>query len=101
MFIKKSKCSFVQSKVEYLGHLISAKGVETDTKKVEVIAVRPIPKTIKELRSYLGLTGYYRKFIPNYALICKPSHDILKKGNVAKKQTLAWSESAQDFETLT
>ena len=79
MFIKESKCFFVQPKVEYLGHLNSGKGVETDPKKVEAVANWPVPKTIKDLLSFLGLTGYYRKFIPHYALICKPLHELLKK----------------------
>lgn len=87
MYAKASKCSFVIDKVEYLGHSISAAGVETDPKKVEAVAKWPVPKTLKELRS--------RKFVKNYASICKPLHELLKHGN------FSWNTEAQmAFETL-
>ena len=89
MYLKESKCSFAQPKVEYLGHDISAEGVETDPRKIEVISKWSVPKTIKELRSFLGLTGYYRKFIPGYATISKPMADLLKKG------AFSWNEQAE------
>lgn len=63
MYTKESKCSFVRDRIEYLGHYISSKGVEPDPRKVETILNWPIPKAVTELRSFLGLTGYYRKCI--------------------------------------
>ena len=63
MYIKESKCSFMQSKVEYLGHSISASGVETDPRKVAEVAKWHRPQKIKELKSFLGLTGYYKSFV--------------------------------------
>jgi len=79
LFAKYSKCCFGMTRVEYLGYFISHKGVETDTKKIEVIAQWPEPKTQREVRSFLGLTGYHRRFIKGYALLSKAVTELLKK----------------------
>jgi len=63
LYAKLSKCFFGMTKVEYLGHFISGKGMETDPKKIEVIANWPEPKIQKDVRSFLCLAGYYRRFI--------------------------------------
>jgi hypothetical protein len=78
-YIKLSKCSFAQREVESLGHIISGAGVSTEASKVQVVQW-PQPSNLKELRGYLGLTGYYRKFIKNYGLLNRPLFDLLKKG---------------------
>ncbi|GKB84211.1 putative mitochondrial protein, partial [Tanacetum coccineum] len=65
--------------VEYLGHVIYVEGVDTDQSKIQVIKVWPVPKNIKQLRDFLGLIGYYRRFIKNYALIGQPLIALLKK----------------------
>lgn len=73
MYVKEIKSSFVMEKVDYLGHFISIPGVETDPKKVEAIVKWPVPKTVKEFRRFLGLTGYYRKFVKvmlSFANLC-------------------------------
>lgn len=80
MFAKESKCSFAVDKIEYLGHYISANGVETDPHKVSAGESWPVPKSVKELMSFLGLAGYYIKFVKHYSIISKPLIDLLKKG---------------------
>jgi hypothetical protein len=80
MFIKRSKCSFAQPQLEYLGHIIGAQGVATDPTKVKVVQEWPIPSTVKQVRSFLGLAGYYKKFIRQYGVISRPLSNLLKKG---------------------
>lgn len=63
LFAKKPKCRFGCKEVDYLGHIISEKGVCSDPGKIQATVDWPFPKTITSLRSYLGLTDYYRKFI--------------------------------------
>jgi len=68
---KLSKCSFGTTRVEHLRHFISATGISTDPRKIQAIQDWPIPTSVKELRSFLELAGYYRKFIKHYAMIVK------------------------------
>lgn len=75
--LKPSKCEFFKTNVKYLGHVVSNSGVETDPDKIDALASWPEPKNVKELRSFLGFTGYYRRFIKDYAKIAKPLNDLL------------------------
>jgi len=88
--VKLSKCRFAQESISYLGHVISAKGVGTDPTKVEVVHQCPQPADVKELRSFLGLAAYYRKFVRNFSIIARPLHDLLRKG-----QLFVWTEAHQ------
>jgi hypothetical protein len=78
--VKRSKCSFAQSSVSYLGHVVSKDGVATDPGKIQAISSWPVPCSLKDLRSFLGLAGYYRKFIHHFGVICQPLTQLLKKG---------------------
>lgn len=78
LFAKLSKCSFGLTKIDYLGHTISGHGVEMDNSKVQSVLDWPVPTSIKQLRGFLGLTGYYRRFIKNYAAIASPLTALLK-----------------------
>ena len=75
--LKGSKCEFFKRSVKYLGHVVSQNSVETDPEKIEALASWSEPHNIKTLRSFLGFTGYYRRFIRDYAKIVKPLNDPL------------------------
>jgi hypothetical protein len=78
--VKMSKCEFAQQSIAYLGHIISAAGVATDQSKIDTVRDWPAPVNVKELRSFLGLSGYYRKFVKNYGIISKTLTNFLRKG---------------------
>ena len=79
MYGKISKCEFFKEAVEYLGHIISSKGISTDPKKITTIQDWPQPKNIKELQSFLGLCNYYRRFILDYSKVAAPLTDLTHK----------------------
>lgn len=95
LYMKRSKCSFAQTQLEYLGHIISDHGVSTDPSKTKAMLHWPTPTNVTELRGFLGLTGYYRKFLKHYGLIAKPFTQLLKK------KMFQWDSVAQQaFEEL-
>ncbi|XP_042477683.1 uncharacterized mitochondrial protein AtMg00860-like, partial [Macadamia integrifolia] len=95
LFAKLSKCTFAQSSIEYLGHVISALRVEPDKTKVESMINWSELTNQKQLRGFLGLMGYYRRFIKGYAFVAAPLTDLLKK------EWFSWSHQAQEaFEML-
>jgi hypothetical protein len=95
LFLKQSKCAFGASEVEYLGHLVGKDGVRVDLKKIEAMQDEPHPKNLKSLCGFLGLTGYYHKFVKNYGNIATPLTALLKNNS------FTWTPTAsQDFQTL-
>jgi hypothetical protein len=74
------KCKFAFSNVEYLGHIVSADGIKPDPRKVEAAMNLLPPTTVTEIKSFLGLVGYYRRFIRNFSLIARPMNTLTQKG---------------------
>lgn len=89
----RKKYSFGCRKVEYLGHIISAEGVAMDPEKVSTVVDWPRPTTPREVRGFLGLTGYYRRFVREYGLIEKPLVSLLKK---EAPKPLVWTAAAEE-----
>ncbi|GFV62900.1 retrovirus-related Pol polyprotein from transposon 297 [Trichonephila clavipes] len=78
--LNKDKCHFARDKLKYLGLIISMKGIETDNSKVKAIAETKPPKNNKAVSKFLGMAGWYQKFISHYADICEPLYRLKKKG---------------------
>ena len=89
-FAKKSKCSFVVDRIEFLGFIVSRQGVSLDPKKVEAVKAWKVPTNLKELRSFLGMASYLRRSIEGFARKAAPMTDLLKKG------TFEWNPIAQE-----
>ena len=95
LFAKASKCEFRLEEILYLGHKISAKGVSVDEEKVKAIREWQKPKTLTQLRGFLGLCSYYRQFVKKFSKLASPLIDLTKKGN------FGWNGAAQEaFEEL-
>ena len=75
--LKRAKCSFMIPEVEYLGHSISAKGIQPVSGKVRAIRDAPRPQDVSLLHSFLGMLNYYGKFLPNLATLLRPLYDLL------------------------
>ena len=94
--MKRSKCDFFKSEIHYLGHLISPEGISPLPNKLDSIRHMPVPNSVKEIKQFLGLTGYYRKFVPRFADISRPLTTLTKKD--AKFE---WTSACQkSFELL-
>jgi hypothetical protein len=91
LYAKYSKCEFWIDKVPFLGHIISNGGISVDPAKVREIVAWKIPSTVTRIRSFLGLAGYYRRFIKGFSKISKPMNSLLEKG-----KEFNWSWEYQD-----
>lgn len=85
---KEEQIRFFQSTIEYLGHVVTGRGVMEDLTKIDAMNQWPRPKTLKQIRGFLGITGYYRRFVAHYATIAAPLTELLKK------DTFHWTETA-------
>lgn len=79
LFVKMLKCKFACGEIDYLGHLISAQRVWADPSKLQVMLEWPLPKSLKALKGFLDLMGYYQKFIKGYGMLATPQ-PTKKKG---------------------
>ena len=77
--IQPDKCVFATDQVENLGHICTPQGIRPDPKKVRAIKEYPIPKTVKDIRSFVGLAGYYRRHVPDFARLAQPLTNLTKK----------------------
>ena len=96
LYAKFNKCEFWLDQVVFLGHIVSGEGIKVDSKKIEAVLNWEPPKNVPELRSFLGLAGYYRRFVKGFSIIATPLTKILRK-HVEYK----WTEACQSsFEQL-
>ena len=94
--MKRSKCDFFKSEIHYLGHLISPEGISPLPNKLDSIKHMPVLNSVKEIKQFLGLTGYYRKFVPRFADISRPLTTLMKKDT-----KFEWTPACQkSFELL-
>jgi len=95
--LRPEKCHFAKTHVTYLGHIISRKGISPDRAKLTAVANYPAPQNNKEVKQFIGLSNYYRRFIPSYAAIAEPLHRLLCKSSKAFHWT---PECDNSFNTL-
>ena len=95
-FVTKAKSRFAQTEIQYLGHIVSAQGIRPDPKKVSSVQSWPVPKNVHDVRSFLGMCNYFRKFIDHYSTKALPLTNLTRKATVWD-----WTGPCQDaFETL-
>ena len=100
--LKPNKCNFFKTRITYLGYIVSSKGIETDPRKVKAVKNWTVPKTVTDVRSFLGFTNYYRRFIWGYAKVAKPLNTLVSGNNAnCKKALIEWTDECQvAFDTL-
>jgi hypothetical protein len=94
LFLKRSKCTFGEESVPYLGHVISIDGVAMDSQKLMAVIDWPVPRIARAVRGFFGLAGYYRKFICDFGIIAAPLTALLKKDG------FIWSDEATGFQKI-
>lgn len=94
--INIAKSHFCMRRVRYLGHIIGEGGIRTDPEKVSAISNFPLPKTLRSLRRFMGMCGWYRKFVPNFASLASPSSDLM----TTKKRFILTEDAVKAFEEL-
>jgi Reverse transcriptase (RNA-dependent DNA polymerase). len=94
--LQPDKCECLRTEVTYLGHIITSNGLKPDPKKIEAVKKFPRPRNSKNVKQFLGLAGYYRRFIPNFSKRAKPMTNLLKK-DVAFEWTTSQQHSFEDL----
>ena len=79
LFAKFSKCDFFKDKIQYLGHVVTKEGISVDPEKIKAIEDWPVPKDVTDLQSFMGITGYYQRFIEGFSRIANPITSLQKK----------------------
>ncbi|KAL0549575.1 hypothetical protein IC582_014060 [Cucumis melo] len=102
LYVNLEKCSFAKPRTGYLGHFISEEGIEVDPEKIRVIKEWPVPTNVREMRGFLGLTGYYRRFIKDYGTMAASLTLLLMTGGYKwnKEAEVAFEKLKMDMMTL-
>jgi hypothetical protein len=96
LFANLEKCIFRMDRVSFLGHVVTPQGIEVDETKIEAIKSWPTPQSITQVRSFLGLAGFYCRFVKDFSTITVPLHELMKKGVVFR-----WGQTQEEsFATL-
>lgn len=96
LFVRPHKCAFFKRRVEFLGHVVSSKGIEVDDKKVHIVSEWPTPSDVHEVRSFIGLANFFRRFVRRFAHIAAPLHAL-----TSNKAAWRWEQEHQEaFEAL-
>lgn len=98
--IQIDKCNFMKKDTQFLGHVLTSEGLKPNPEKIKVIKELEIPKTERQIKSFLGLTGYYRKFVRDYAKVAQPITKYLKKGVKINIKDPTYIEAFEKLKTL-
>ena len=91
LYAKFSKCDFFKDKIQYLGHVVTKEGISVDPENIKAIEEWLVPKDVTDVWSFMGITGYYRRFIEGFSRIANPVTSLQKKGNKFK-----WNQKCEE-----